>query len=326
MKVTFAVTDVAGPIGNLVARKLLQAGYQVRLVEQRPQYLENFLEEGAEPCICDLTDPHSLGACFADVAGVYLALPTWAKYHDDCCALMDRVSEAFAEAIVTRHVCHVVTQSNLGAAPGGNPLLASWYTFEQRLNQIAAANVLHVRPSHLPENLGMEILPSLNVLVGAIDPNRRIPIIAPEDVASFVVERLEKRDFVGHQTRELLGLEDLSMRDVARIMGQCINKRNISYVQLDAATMQQWLLRVGLPQAFAVLANDAWDLINRGLLEPHEPRSAQNTTSTSLESLFARDIALYAQQKRAAGSPIYGVAAANAGQQTGGQEQQTRHL
>ena len=285
------VTDTAGPIGSLVAEALLKAGERVRVTGSDPGIFKQFAALGAEAIPCDCTDEDSLSNIFQGGCGIYLALPHESKYREDFCDYRERVAGAYARAIQRAGIRHVVTQSSVGVhLDTGNGLLAGLRNFEESLNGIAGLNVLHLRPAHFLENLGAEILPTMNLLIGAIAADLPLSIVIPQDVAEYAAQRLRRLDFTGHSAQELLGAGEITMRELARVIGKSLGKPGMKYVQLARPAVERWLSRVGLPPCSAGMVLDLWDKVNEGKLQPVDPRVSDHATPTSVEDFVERGL------------------------------------
>jgi hypothetical protein len=51
------------------------------------------------------------------------------------------------------------------------------------------------------------------------------------------------------------------------------------------------LVQMGLPKTTATLIIEMWKAMNNGLLAPQQPRAAENTTPTTLESFVTETFA-----------------------------------
>lgn len=280
----FVVTDAAGPVGSIVASALSAAGEEVRSIDTESDGIKGTAKDAAELWSGDLTHRISLARAFQGASAAFLALPYQARRRDDFCEYQDKISDAYAAAVADSGIRYVVSQSCAGVHQHPrSEFLAGFHRFEEKLNRIPQLNILHLRPAHFPEHLGAELIESLNIVVGAIAPGVPLPIVFPGDVGTFAAERMRKRDFEGQQVQELLGQRDVTMEEFAAILGRALGRPKLHYVQLSTGTMEQWLIRVGLPQRSARLVMEVWTLANQGLLTPVEQRSAQNTTPTSIE-------------------------------------------
>ena len=104
-------------------------------------------------------------------------------------------------------------------------------------------------------------------------------------------DALLKLDFIGQPTRELLGQRDVTYQEVATIIGKAIGRPGLNYMQLGPAQLKPALMQMGMSASMADLLLEMTDALNSGYMAPLEPRSAQNTTPTSIETFVAEKFA-----------------------------------
>jgi len=107
--------------------------------------------------------------------------------------------------------------------------------------------------------------------------------------AEYAAQRLLDLDFSGKQTRELLGERDLSMAEATTIIARGIGKPDLHYEQFPYDQVQQVLEQMGMSPKKAAVYIEMFNAINAGVLAAQEPRSRENTTSTSFEK-FVHDV------------------------------------
>jgi hypothetical protein len=115
-------------------------------------------------------------------------------------------------------------------------------------------------------------------------------MIATQDIGAAAAEALLKLNFSGKQARELLGQRDLTYVEVASVIGKAIGKPGLGYMQLGPAQIKPALVQVGMSSNMADLILEMSESLNSGYMAPLEPRSAQNTTPTSIETFVAEQI------------------------------------
>jgi uncharacterized protein YbjT (DUF2867 family) len=205
-------------------------------------------------------------------------------------AYQERVSDAYAAAVKSAGVVHAVTLSSVGAQrPQGTGPIVGVHNLEQKLNAVAGLEVLHLRPGGFMENLLDLIRPlrAMGTLPGPASPDAARPMIATRDIGEYAAGRLAARDFSGSSVQELLGPRDYTMREAAKAIGEAIGKPNLGYMQVPLMMLEGALGDMGLPKASAALMIEMFKAQNAGLCDPLEPRSAQNTTPTTLETFIS---------------------------------------
>jgi hypothetical protein len=95
--------------------------------------------------------------------------------------------------------------------------------------------------------------------------------------------------FSGKQAQELLGQRDLTYREVTSVIRKAIGKPTLTYVQLPPQQIKPALLQSGMSSSMADLLLEMSEALNSGYMAPLEPRSAQNTTPTTIEAFVAEE-------------------------------------
>jgi uncharacterized protein YbjT (DUF2867 family) len=203
-----------------------------------------------------------------------------------------RIASGLVGAIRESGVRRVVSLSSWGAEVPGTATgpIAALHRFEALLDNTADLSVVHLRPGHFMENRlrDIRLIGNAGVLGNMLTPDLRIPMVATQDVAAVAAEYLADGGFTGRTVRYLLGPRDYTMTETAGILGVAIGRPDLAYVQLPEADYRAGLIGFGFSPGFA----DAYVAMVRGFntgLIKGEPRSATNTTPTTLEE-FATDV------------------------------------
>jgi len=146
--------------------------------------------------------------------------------------------------------------------------------------------VLHLRPGPFMENLFMSMTPlrTMGFLPGGAPGDAPLSMIATKDIGAYAAKRLHAHDFSGSSIQELLGPRDITMKEIATVVGNAIGKPKLGYMQVPFMMLEPALVQTGMPKNFAKLLIEMWKAGNSGLLAPQEKRSAINTTPTPIES------------------------------------------
>jgi len=282
----YVITGATGNSGHVVAQKLLTHGEKVRAIGRSAGRLELLTGLGAEPFVCDLTDRTALAKAFAGAEGVYAMVPpdTTAQ---DYRAHQDRVTDALAAAVAESKVTHVVTLSSVGADKSDKTgPVVGLHLLENKLNQISGLNVLHLRAGYFMENTLAQIgiIKAMGMVAGPLRGELELPLIATRDIGEAAGERLIRLDFSGPQTRELLGQRDVSMAEVAGIIGRAIGRPHLTYMRVPNEQVRESLIQMGMSKSTANLILEMSDALNSGHMAALEQRSPENTTPTSYEA------------------------------------------
>jgi len=106
-----------------------------------------------------------------------------------------------------------------------------------------------------------------------------------------VAERLARLDFSGVQAQELLGQRDISMAEVAGIIGRAIGRPQLSYVRVPNDQVVEAFVQMGASKSTAELMIEMTDALNAGHMAALEKRTVGNSTPTSYEACVKEEFA-----------------------------------
>jgi uncharacterized protein YbjT (DUF2867 family) len=293
---TYVILGASGNTGTIIAEFLLSKGKKVRVVGRDAGRLQRFVRKGAEAYTADLSDAVALTEAFRGAHAAYLMLPPITSREDQ-----ERESDAIAKAVKQSGLRCAVHLSSYGAhVPEGTGPVVGLHSSEQKLNAISGLTVLHLRPAYFMENnlAAIGMIHGQGMFGHVLLPDLKLPMIATRDVGDHAAQRLLELDFSGKQTRELLGERDLSMTEATAAIARGIGKPDLRYEQFPYDQMQQVLTQMGFPLKRAAVYIEMFKAINAGVLAPQEPRSPENSTSTSFEK-FVQDVFAAAYHGRA---------------------------
>ena len=90
------------------------------------------------------------------------------------------------------------------------------------------------------------IIRNTGMTVGPLRPDLKLPMIATRDIGEAAASALLNVDFRQKQTRELLGQRDISMSEVAQIIGKNIGKLDLRYTQAPDEQVRPALIQLGM--------------------------------------------------------------------------------
>jgi uncharacterized protein YbjT (DUF2867 family) len=249
-------------------------------------------DKGAEIFIGNVESAEDMCRAFQGAKAVFLMIPP--KYQaEQFRPYQNQVSEAYAKAVKDSGVRYVVNLSSIGAhRPDKLGPINGLYDHEQRLNKLAGVHIVHLRPAYFMENHlnSMGLIKQAGINGGAMKPDLTIPQIATVDIAQTAAQYLLKLDFAGQVVHELLGPQDLSMRQATVVLGQAIGKPDLKYVQFSYEDTEKALLGMGFSKDVARLFVEMIQGFNEGLAQPTQRRDTRTTTPTSFEE-FSKSLA-----------------------------------
>jgi uncharacterized protein YbjT (DUF2867 family) len=285
------VIGATGNTGKPAAEALLAKGEKIRVIGRDASKLQPFVQKGAEAFVGSVEDPAFLRKAFQAATAAYLLIPPDLQTND-LRGYQKRVVDAYANAIAETKVPYVVTLSSVGAelTEKSGPILAL-HDLETKLNAIQGSNVLHLRAAGFMENLFMSVQPlrTMGTLPGPLAADAPHPMIAARDIGAYAAERLRARDFSGSSFQELHGQRDVTMKEVASIVGNAIGKSKLGYMQVPFMMLEPALVQNGMQKNTVALLIEMWKSMSSGTLKLHEARNAKNTTPTSIET-FAKEV------------------------------------
>jgi uncharacterized protein YbjT (DUF2867 family) len=232
------VTGATGRQGGAVLRKLRERGFPVRALTRDPNDAKarSLVGQGTEVVRGDLDDPASLTRAMDGVDGVF-SVQNW---HEGVEAEV-RQGKNLTDAARRTRVSHLVYSSVAGADQNtGIAHFESKRQLEQHL-RTSGVRFTILRPVFFMENwLGMQGAIEKGTLELPLRPERRLQMLAVDDLGGFAAMVFEKPGHWHEQTRELAG-DDLSMAEIAQRLGRA-SSRELHYHQ---APWDDWEQQVG---------------------------------------------------------------------------------
>jgi uncharacterized protein YbjT (DUF2867 family) len=285
----YVITGATGNTGSVVAERLLAEGEKLRVVGRDPKRLERFTQKGAESFIADATDAEALTNAFAGAKAVYAMIPPNIA-SPDVHGYEEDAGDALRSAIEKNGIKYAVVLSSVGAdkSHGTGPVVGL-HSLENKLEGIPGLNALFLRPGYFMENLlpQVGVIKSIGCMAGPLKQDLPVAMIATRDIGAIAAEALLKLDFAGKSTHELQGPRDVTFAEVAKIVGAAIGKAELIYNLVPAAQLKPVLMQMGMSSNMADLLLELADALNSGHMKMLEPRSASNTTPTTLEAFVA---------------------------------------
>ena len=222
MKIT--VTTPTGHIGSKLANILLDRKSEVTLIARHPEKVKDLAKRGAKVIAGEHSDPAVVEQAVRGADALFWLTPSEMTSHDPL-GTARRMAEAGASVIRKHPDLHVVELSSAGAfLPSGTGPIVGHHDTEEKF-RAAGKNIVSLRPNEFMENVFF----SLPTIIGqdsiytSIPGSVEAPVVATQDIAEVAAEFLLK-PIDGHHVVDIVGPQEISLDEWARIAGQAIGK------------------------------------------------------------------------------------------------------
>ena len=287
----YVITGATGNVGGGIADILLSTGQQIRVIGRSAERLQPLVKRGAAAFPGDMADPQFLTRAFSGAKAVFTMIPPNLKA-ENLRENQNKITESIVTAIKNARITHVVNLSSIGAnLPDHTGPVLGLRDQEERLNEIPGLNVVHIRAGYFMENLyGNVDMIKKGMFGTAMKGDLKVPFIATRDIASAAAKLLMYLDFTGSSVRELLGERDISLDEMAKIIGKAIRNPRLKYTQFSYDNTVKALIGMGMSRDVAQSFVDLSRAANEGILYRGIRRTPESTTGTSFE-VFAKTFA-----------------------------------
>ncbi|MEU1659574.1 NAD(P)H-binding protein [Streptomyces griseofuscus] len=288
------ITAPTGNIGRQLLSLLLEsapaAGEELRVVVRDPARLPDAARGRVDVVTGSHAEAGVLDRAFEGADAVFWLVPP-----DASLAPQDAYTgftRSAAEALTAHGVGHVVGVSALGR---GTPLAdrAGLVTASLAMDDLIAGTGVAYRALANPsffENLLEECdsIREKGVFTDSVDPDRKAPLVAVADIAAAAAGLLLDRSWTGTGSVPVLGPEDLSPNDLARIMTEQLG-RPVRYERQPLDELYTTLVGYGLHEAFAQGIVDMKRAKDEGL-DAGVARTPDTASATGFEQWCAQTL------------------------------------
>jgi uncharacterized protein YbjT (DUF2867 family) len=276
------ITTPAGGIGHQVLENLLDSGEHLRLVARDRSGIAADTRPGVEVIEGSHGDPAVVDKALDGADAVF-----WLTPPDPRAGSVESAYTGFtrpaADAFRKYGVKRVVGVSALGR---GTPWAAhaGYVTASLAMDDLIAGTGVAYRaltnPSFM-DNIAAQAAAIKNqgMFFSPIDGDRKLPSVATRDIAAAASRLLLDDRWSGVGEVPLLGPEDLSFNDMARIISEVLG-RQVRFQQIPFAAYKDRFVGFGLSDAMAQGMTDMAWAKNEGLDNAVE-RTPENSTPTS---------------------------------------------
>ena len=280
------ITTPTGDIGSQVLATLLAStgtsGEKLRVIVRDPARLPGPARDRVDVVAGSHSDADVVDRAFAGADAVFWVVPP-DPHAPSLEAAFSGFTRAAAQAFKTHGVGHVVGVSALGRgtpAAGRAGLVTASLAMDDLIAGTGVAYRALANPSFM-DNLLRQVRPIRDegVFTGTADAGRKAPAAAARDIAAAAAGLLLDRSWTGAGSVPVLGPEDLSPQDMARVMSEVL-RTPVRYERQSLADLGATLARYGMGDAFVQGMVAMMRAKDEGLDDgvPRTPQTASPTT------------------------------------------------
>lgn len=288
------ITAPTGNIGRPLLAQLLEsapaAGEELRVIVRDPARLPDAARGRVEVITGSHSDAGVLDRAFEGADAVFWLVPPDSSRtpHDGWSGF----TRPAVKALAAHGVSHVVGVSALGR---GTPLAdhAGLVTASLAMDDLIASSGVAYRALANPsffENLLEEAdsIRAKGVFTDVVDADRKAPLVAVADIATVAARLLLDRSWTGTDTVPILGPQDLSPNDIARIITKQLG-RPIRYERQPFDELHTTLVAYGLNEEFVQAIVDMKRAKDQGL-DTGVTRTPNTVSPTTFEQWCAQTL------------------------------------
>jgi uncharacterized protein YbjT (DUF2867 family) len=274
------VTTPTGTIGRQVLANLLDSGEPIRVIVRDPSRLPSQIRGRVAVVPGSHGDPEVVNKGFVGADAVFWIAPPNFQTDSVMATYVDFTRPA-CQAIKNQGVKRVVSVSALGRGVTKN---AGLVTASLAMDDLIASTGVSYRALTLPsfmDNILRQVEPIKNqgMFFSPTPGDLETPTCATRDIAAVAAKLLLDPSWSGQGHVPVLGPEDLSMNDMAKIMSEVLGKP-VRFQQIPVEAFRARLTEHGASAAMAQGMVDMMVAKNNGL-DNAEPRTPESTTPTS---------------------------------------------
>ncbi|MGW6023431.1 NAD(P)H-binding protein [Streptomyces sp. NPDC055099] len=288
------ITAPTGNIGRHLLPQLVRDapthGEELRVIARDPARLLDEVRDHVEVVVGSHGDPEVVDRAFEGADAVFWLVPPDASLPPADAYL--GFTRPAAKALAAHGVAHVVGVSALGR---GTPLAdrAGLVTASLAMDDLIATTGAAYRALANPsffENLLEEAdsIREKGLFTDAADADRKAPYVAVADIAAVAARLLLDRSWTGTGDVPVLGPQDLSPNDLARIMSEQLG-HPVRYERQSLQDLRTTLVGYGLDAAFVQGIADMKQAKDDGL-DAGVTRTADTASPTTFEQWCAQTL------------------------------------
>jgi len=276
------VTAPTGQIGSQVVKNLLAANEAVRVIVRDPARLPAGVREKVETVQGSHGDAAVVKQAFRGADAVFWLPPPDPKAKSVEAAYVD-FSRPACDAFRIEGVKHVVGVSSLGRgkpqARNAGQITAS-LAMDDLITRTGVSYRALTMPSFMDNTLRqVATIKGQGVFSSPLPGDLKAATCATRDIAAAAARLLMDRSWSGKGEVPVLGPEDLSFNDMARIMSEVLGKP-VRFEEMPDGALKSGLLARGHSEAMAQATVDLMLAVKEGIYS-NEPRTPESTTPTT---------------------------------------------
>jgi uncharacterized protein YbjT (DUF2867 family) len=286
------VTAPTGNIGRYLLPLLVDAapthGEELRVIARDPARLPDAVRERVEVVIGSHGDAEVVDRAFEGADAVLWIVPPNSSLTptDGYCGF----TRPAAKALAAHRVGHVVGVSALGrgtSVADRAGLVTASLAMDDLIARTGVAYRALANPSFF-ENFLEEVdsIREKGVFTDVVDADRKAPLVAVADIAAVAARLLLDRSWTGSADVAILGPQDLSQNDLARIMSEQLG-RPVRYEREPFEDLRTTLVGYGLDETFVQGIVDMKRAKDNGL-DAGVARTADTASPTTFEQWCAQ--------------------------------------
>ncbi len=276
------VTTPTGQIGSQLLKELLVANQPVRVISRDPAAIPAATRARVEVVQGSHGDAAIVEKAFQGADAVFWLPPPAPKAISVEAAYLD-FSRPACDLFRAGAVKHVVGVSSLGR---GKPQArhAGQITASLAMDDMIAATGVNYRALAMPsfmDNMLRQVasIQGKGVISAPIPGELKSATCATRDIAVVAAGLLINRSWTGNGDVPVLGPEDLSFNEMARVMSDVLGK-TVRFEEMPDGAMESMLLAYGQSEAMARATGELFAAVKDGIYSG-EPRVAEPNSPTT---------------------------------------------
>jgi uncharacterized protein YbjT (DUF2867 family) len=285
----FVITGATGNTGSVVARKLLEAGQEVRLLVRDPARAADLAARGAEVVRGDLWEPGTLARALDGARGLYLLSPPDITATDFVRTRSAQLQEV-ARVVRQAGPGHVVFLSSIGAQhETGTGPVRTLHAGEQAL-RATGVPLTAIRAAYFIDNLAasLPIARKDGVLPSFVPAALKMPMVYTGDIGSVAAQALLD-GARGVRVIELGGADDPSHAELAQALTRLLG-RSVTVAEAPLEAVTPTFRSFGVSENVAALFRELYAGIASGKVAWEgtgtEPRRGPTSSEHALRALL----------------------------------------